>query len=43
VLDADGDELRVELRVPGVPGGLRFRLRGRAMAGRIVEVTVTAG
>ncbi len=43
VVDAVGDELRVELRVQGVPGSVRFGLRGRAVAGRIIEVTVTSG
>ncbi len=43
VLDAEEDALHVELRVHGVPGGIRFRLRGRAEAGRLVEVTVTSG
>lgn len=43
VVDAVGDELRVELLVPGVPGALRFGLRGQAVAGRIIEVIVTSG
>jgi hypothetical protein len=43
VLDADELGLRVELRVSGVPGALRFGLRGRVEAGRLIEVCVTAG
>ena len=41
VVEADGDLLRAELRVEGLPGALRFALRGRAEAGRLIEVIVT--
>lgn len=43
VVDVVGDALQVELHVPGVPGALRFGLRGQAVAGRIIEVVVTPG
>ncbi|MFO0629118.1 MAG: hypothetical protein U0325_26315 [Polyangiales bacterium] len=42
VLEAAGDSLRVELTAEGVPGALHFGLRGRALSGRLIEVSVTA-